>query len=1065
VRALIPKVFSIECLPIVKALKCNRFATITALLLCSIPALALDPSVDVSQYAHSSWKIRDGFSKDYFSSIVQTPDGYLWFGSGTGLIRFDGVRNVPWTPVNDQLHSKDILSLLATLDGRLWIGTTGGLASWKDGKLTQYPELTDQPIYALLADRDGTVWAGGGDSSGRLCEVNGGKLKCYGEDGSLGHWVNSLYEDKAGNLWVGCMGLKGLWRWKPGPPKFYPMADPQYITDLNQSEDGSLLIAGMSGGIQKIVDGKVGQYELPGVDTVIKPRHMLRDRGGALWIGTAGQGLFHLSNGRVDSFTQADGLSGDFIQALFEDREGNIWVATMRGLDRFREFAIPTISLKQGLSNSMVLSVVAANDGSMWFATPDGLNRWSNGQMTIYRHPQKTPGEAAHKQASQPLQNNAHEIDDSGMPDSGVGSLFQDSSGRLWVATSHELAIFENGRFTPIHGMPGRFVSAMAEDNSGGIWLSELNRGLIHIEGTKVVETFPWDKLGHKDDAPALVGDPVRGGIWLGFSEGGVAYFKDGKIVASYGAADGLGNGTVSNLQIDPSGVLWATWDGGLTRIKDGHVATLTSKNGLPCDAVEMMSQDNAHDYWLYLACGLVRISNAEMNAWIDGRSHTVKFTSFDSSDGVRIHANTSAYSPGIAKSADGKIWFLPFDGVSVIDPLHLPFNKLPPPVHVEQITADRKTYSATSPVHLPPLPRDLEIDYTALSFVAPEKVLFRYKLDGADQEWHDVGDRRQAFYTSLPPGNYHFRVTASNNDGVWNQIGATQDFSIAPAFYQTAWFRILCFATFIALLWAIYYIRVRAIERRFRERQQAAEALRRVQSELEHVSRVSTLGELTASLAHEINQPIAAAVLDANTCNRWLSRDEPDLQEAREAASRTVKDATHAAEIITRVRTLFKKGAAERVALDVNELIEEMVVLVHDEARAQSITVRTELAENLPHVSADRVQIQQVMMNLMMNSIDAMKGTDGVRELLVRSARDENDGVLVTVSDTGLGIPADKLDQIFQAFFTTKSHGTGLGLRISRSIVESHSGRLWAANHPKRGAILSFTLPVKADE
>ena len=247
-------------------------------------------------------------------------------------------------------------------------------------------------------------------------------------------------------------------------------------------------------------------------------------------------------------------------------------------------------------------------------------------------------------------------------------------------------------------------------------------------------------------------------------------------------------------------------------------------------------------------------------------------------------------------------------------------------------------------------------------------------------------------------------------------------------------------------------------------EQKRAEEALRQAQADLAHVNRVTTMGELTASLAHEVNQPIAAAGTDANTCLRWLTRDHPDLEEAREAASRVVKGATRAAEIISRIRLLFKKDTSQRELVDVNEIIREMIVLLRGEATRYSISFRSDLATDLPEVMGDRVQLQQVFMNLILNGIDAMKDVDGVRELTINSRRAENEQLLVSVRDTGVGLPPQQADQIFNAFFTTKLHGTGMGLPISRSIVESHGGRLWAADNSPRGASFHFTLPTKAE-
>jgi C4-dicarboxylate-specific signal transduction histidine kinase len=257
---------------------------------------------------------------------------------------------------------------------------------------------------------------------------------------------------------------------------------------------------------------------------------------------------------------------------------------------------------------------------------------------------------------------------------------------------------------------------------------------------------------------------------------------------------------------------------------------------------------------------------------------------------------------------------------------------------------------------------------------------------------------------------------------------------------------------------------RVRGVMVDLTNRKRAEEALRQAEADLAHINRVTTMGEMTASLAHEVNQPIAAAVTNANTCLRWLSGETPNLEEARAAAMRIVKDGTRAAGIISRVRLLFKKGIPERELVDVNEVIEEMIVLLRSQATRYSVSIRTEMAPGLPQVMGDRVQLQQLMMNLIVNSIDAMKDVDGTRELAIQSQRAENEQLQIIVSDTGLGLPPKQADQIFNAFFTTKLHGTGMGLSISRSIVESHGGRLWAAGNSPRGASFYFTLPTKVE-
>jgi len=772
-------------------------------------AFALDPSLDISQYAHTAWKIREGSFKGLIQSIAQAPDGYLWLGTEFGLLRFDGEKDVPWQPpAGEQLPSNNIISLLAARDGTLWIGTLQGLASWKDSKLILYPELAGQVVPALLEDRDGGVWAGAAQvPTGRLCEIHSGRIRCHGEDGSLGRGVLSLYEDSRGNLWAGAR--TGLWRRRPGLPKLYPMPDPTpEIRSLIEGDNGALLLS-MPNGIRQFLDGKTDTYPLPATRMQFKPASLLRDRDGSLWIGTRDRGLFHVHGGRLDVFAQSDGLSGDYILALLEDREGDVWVATTNGLDRFRDFAVPTISDKQGLSDAT--SVLSAKDGSVWLSTSGGLNRWNNGRLTIY-------GSRRDRLSTRPAQQSeVQEVTDSALPE-GASSLFQDDRGRIWVFAQRGVAYLEDDRFTPVSSLPGGYVRSVAEDRVGNLWVSDQDHGLFHLLGGNLVERIPWARLGRTDFAISLSTDRARGGMWLGFYHGGVAYFRDGQIRASYKATDGLGKGIVNDVQVDRDGALWAATEGGLSRVKDGHVSTLASRNGLPCDNVNWaMEDDDHHSYWLYMTCGLVRIERTQLDAWIIDPARKIQTTVFDSSDGVRSRAAVfSSFSPQVARTTDGKLWFLSGDGVSIIDPRHFPYNKVPPAVHIEQITADGQTYPVSSNLRLPPLIRDLTIDYTALSLAVPEKVRFRFKLEGQDRDWREVVNVRQVQYSNLPPGSYRFRVTACNNSGVWNEQGATLDFSIATAYWQTRWFVALCVAAVMGLLWALYQLRLRQLARQF---------------------------------------------------------------------------------------------------------------------------------------------------------------------------------------------------------------------------------------------------------
>jgi signal transduction histidine kinase/ligand-binding sensor domain-containing protein len=801
------------------------FLLACAALVCGQTASALDPSLDISQYAHTAWTVRDGFSLGNIYAMAQTPDGFLWLGTEFGLFRFDGVRSIPWQPpAGQQLPEKNINALLVTRDGTLWIGTFAGLATWSGGKLTWRPELGRQFVASLFEDREGTVWAStlaGTQTSGQLCAIQNANTQCYGGDGAFGRAVWALYEDSAGNLWAGAQS--GLWRIRPGPPKRY--GTPTELIGLNKCDDGRLLIALHGAGLRQLDGDQFESYPIRGTinsngvlrDPEVDANRLLRDRDGGLWIGTVERGLIHVHHGRSDVFTKSDGLSGDVILSLFEDREGNVWVASTGGLDRFRELPIATVSVKQGLSSDATQSVLAATDGSVWVGSHQGLTKWKNGQATIF-------GMA------------------SGLPDDAPESLFQDNVGRIWASTRHGLTYFKGGRFVLVEGVPGGEVHFITGEKGSTLWLAEHQR-LLHLREGRLVEQIPWTELGHPQTAAVLLSDPEQGGVWLGFwVGGGVWYLKDRQLKSSYTAADGLGEGGVTDLRLDRDGALWAATElGGLSRIKDGRIATLTNRNGLPCDAVHWAIEDDDRSLSLYTSCGLVRIARTELEGWIADPKRRIQTTIWDAADGVRIRSSAaSAYGPRVAKSTDGKLWFVTGEGVQVVDPRHLAVNKLPPPVCIEQIVVNHKLYwqrvpgASVGQVLLPARTRDLQIDYTALSLVAPEKVHFKYKLEGQDSDWREVVNYRQAQYTNLPPRHYRFRVIASNNSGVWNEQGDALDFSIAPAFYQRNWFRGLFVAAVLLLLLAAYQLRVwqlhhefdRTLETRVGERTRIAREL-----------------------------------------------------------------------------------------------------------------------------------------------------------------------------------------------------------------------------------------------
>ena len=818
----------------------RAIACLVIALACDSRTSALNPALHVEQYAHTAWKIGESFLNSRVTAIAQTPDGFLWLGTESGLLRFDGVRAVRWPGGDERLLNTEIADLLVSRDGQLWIGTAAGLVGLKGGRLVSYPQLAGQHIGSLLQDSEGTVWAGTITvPTARLCAI-GATIECDGQDGRLGNGVFSMFQDRD-TLWLGA--ATGLWRWTPRPATNYEMPT-RSINDVIRGADGTLLIATL-GGIRQLAGEAPSPYPIAGIDASFNAQRLLLDRHDGLWIGTNDRGLLHVRQGQADHFSRLDGLTSDSVSALFEDREGNVWVGTNEGLDRFREPAVAIISKIQGLPTDAAFAVLPSRDGSVWVGTPDGVTRWRDGRATIYRTSE-------------------------GLPDNRVATLFEDSRGRILVATLGGIAAFDSGRFVALPSLSTRVVYNIVEPRAGELWINDHDQGLIHLVGEDVVETIPWSVLGRDDHANALVADRARAGLWVGFYKGGVAFLKNGAIATAFTTKDGLGAGRVSDLEFDEDGTLWAATAAGLSRIKDDRIATMTTANGLPCDAVHWTIRDADRALWLLMPCGLARISSAELEAWITDPLRTVKSTVFDSAEGLRNQGAAIGFNPPAARLPDGRLWFATPNGIGVVDPRQLPFNTLAPIVHIEQIVADRKTYDtgsiANAVVQLPALTRALQIDYTALSLVAPERMQFRYQLEGHDREWQDVGTRRQAFYSDLAPGEYRFRVIAANNSGVWNDTGASAQFTIAPAYYQTTWFLALSLGAAVALVWSAHRIRLRIVEKHQHEISALNERLMKAQEQ----ERIRIAGEL-----HDgVMQQLLAVTMMVGTAKRRIADD-----------------------------------------------------------------------------------------------------------------------------------------------------------------------------------------------
>jgi signal transduction histidine kinase/ligand-binding sensor domain-containing protein len=770
------------------------------------PAWALDPTKRLSQYAHTSWRSRDGyFGGSYPVSIAQTQDGFIWIGTTGGLIRFDGVRFTPLSPQDGQPLPLPIYCMVASKDGSLWMGADGYVTHWEGGRLTRYA-VGSFVVTAIVETNDGTIWFTriGGGKPGGLCRLERGAFHCYGaSDGIEGLQPSALAADGAGNLWVG--SDTSVVRWTPAAHVAYRL--PQLLSvigigvqALAPAPDagvwvGMVNVSGRQLGLQRLAAGRMQPVvagKLDGSTLSVFALHY--DGAGSLWVGTTNQGIHRIHGETVDQFGSVDGLSGDSVNQFLEDREGTLWVATTRGLDAFHDRGVVTLSTREGLGLDQVDSVLAARDGTVWVGGPQGLDAIRNAGVTSIH-----------------------------LPGSDVTSVFEDRTGTLWVGINSTLTFRNHDRFAPIDipdPDPKGIVTSLTEDVNGNVWAEVRGNPskLIRIQDRRVREVFLEPGV---PAATRLAADP-GGGVWLGLRSGNLARFRNGVVETFPFEHDSAAAhpAPIAQLVVRHDGSVLAAATFGLLGWNQGTRRLMTVSNGLPCDKIDAVVEDEHAIVWLATPCGLLGLPPEEVNEWWRNPGVTVHPRILDSFDGWE--PGEVSFQPA-ARAVDGRLWFANQSAVQVVDPDRLPHNTLRPPVQIEGIVADRRDFPLRAGMRLPPLTRDLQISYTALSLVAPQKVRFRYRLEGHDPDWQDAATRRQAFYNDLPPGDYRFRVIACNNDGVWNDAGDSLSFTIAPAWYQAKLFRAACLIFGILALWALYRLRVHQISAaaatRFNER------------------------------------------------------------------------------------------------------------------------------------------------------------------------------------------------------------------------------------------------------
>jgi ligand-binding sensor domain-containing protein/signal transduction histidine kinase len=768
---------------------------IPLLLICGGRAHALDPSHTVGEFARRAWQTDNGLPQNTVHSIAQTADGYIWIATEEGLARFDGLGFAVFDKQNTPaLKSNDVRALMATREGgSLWVCTAAGIARLSGGEwrtFTTAEGLAGNDVATAYEDRDGSIWVATSEGLSRYRE--GSFTSFTSKDGLAKGGVQAVSEDAEGNLWIGTD--EGLSRFRDDVFTSFTSKDGLPgggVAVIERGADGCMWL-GTTAGLSSLCDGRFRNYTaafgLPN-DRVISLR---AEREGSLWVGTA-SGLARFREGRFETFDDEEGLSDGIILSLFEDAEGSLWVGTESGgLRQLKDKKFITYTTREGLASDLVKSIYEDRAGNIWVGTyGGGLNLLKGGYVKTY-------------------------TTEDGLASNIVLSLVEDAEGALWVGTPDGLSRFRDGEFktyTSAEGLPNDFVRSIYADRAGALWVGTRG-GLARLKDGAF--TSYTTREGLPDDFVGTIYEDAAGALWVG-TLGGLSRFAGGRFT-NYTTREGLSDNVVISIHGDREGRLWiGTNGGGLNLLKDGRFTSFTTRDGLPNDTIYRILEDARGRLWMSCNKGVFRLEKSELEEFAAGRIHSLTPVVYGTADGMRTRECSGGGHPSAWRGADGRLWFSTIKGVAMIDPEHLASNEQPPPTVIEQVRVDGEVVAAAAPhVELAPGKSRFDFYYAGLSFVAPEKVRYRYKLEGFDRDWVDGGDRRVAYYTNLGPGEYRFLVLASNNDGVWSRTPATFAFRLAPHFYRTYWFYALVLVCAALMAWQIYALRLRQVRARF---------------------------------------------------------------------------------------------------------------------------------------------------------------------------------------------------------------------------------------------------------
>lgn len=780
--------------------KTSRFVFIICLLFLAHYAKA--------QYRFDFFTTDDGLPQNGVRGIAHTPDGYLWFTTFDGLVRFDGMR----FKVFDKSNSPGILSnRFATLhvepDGTLFAGTEeGGVTVYRDRVFKTYTTAEGLPSNKIIR-----FWT---DTRGEFV-IETGSGYCYFRDGSIVPVPKEeipnnglFYYSPTGNLWL--YDKNSVRQTTPEKREItYPVKLEYYnegFSGITLFEDrgGNLWLGDLSG-VYRLKDGNITKFtSADGVParTVLRP--YTEDTDGSIWFvaifygDPEKAGLVRFLDGRFTIWGENAGLSNSSVGNLFKDREGTIWAATNGGLNHLKKQFIKSYSVIDGLIDPEVYPLLQTRNGDIYIGTTRGLSRFRDGKFSTV-----------------PLAEDGGDV--------FVTALFEDERGTLWIGTAGSLLRFENGVARRIEAFNKADVWTIVK-NKAGEFLVGTNKGLFRFrDETAVTRLTTADGL--PSDDVKIVHEDRHGALRLG-TYGGLVKFENEKLVLLT-TKEGLASDRIRTIYEDADGTLWiGTYDGGMSRLKNGQIFNYTVENGLFNNGVFHILEDDNSSFWISSNRGIYRVAKAELNDLADGKIRKINSVAYGKPDGMLNTECNGGRQPAGIKAADGKFWFPTQNGVVVINPADVSLNTNPPPVEIESVLIERQPTDFNNGIALGAHDDNLEIRYTGISFIKPEQVKFRYRIEGLDENWTDVGTIRDVYFPSLPSGEYTFHVIAANSDGVWNMDGARLKIQVIAPFWQKPWFLMLAVIAVIAVIFLIFRLRERELKRRQRIQQEFSRRL-----------------------------------------------------------------------------------------------------------------------------------------------------------------------------------------------------------------------------------------------